>query len=73
MNVSSPDVKRDGHHGVENNDVRPEGQEGGEEEAVNGRVPGQIALKQGAHLSLPNCVANGEDHAHTHQEAKDLT
>lgn len=26
-NVSSPNIKRDGHHGVENDDVRPEGQE----------------------------------------------
>ncbi len=70
---SSPDIQRDRHHGVENDDVGPEGEEGREQEVVYRGVPGQVALKQGAHFSLPHCVTHSQDHTHTHQEAKDLT
>lgn len=73
LDFSSPDIQRDRHHGVENNNVGPEGEEGREEEVVHRRVPGQIALKQEAHLPLPHCVTHSQDHSHTHQEAKDLT
>lgn len=45
LDVSSPDIQRDRHHGVENDDVGPEGEEGRKEEVVYRRVPGQIALK----------------------------
>lgn len=73
LNFSSPDIQRDWHHGVKNDDVGPEGEEGWEQEVVYRKVPGQIALKQGAYLSLPHCVTRSQDHPHTHQEAKDLT
>lgn len=73
VELSSPDIQRDRHHCVEDDDVGPEGEEGIEQKVVHRRVPGQVALKQGAHLSLPHSVTNGQDHTHTHQEAKDLT
>lgn len=70
--VSSPDIQRDRHHGVEDDDVRPEGEKGIEQKVVHRGVPGQVALKQRPHLSLPYCIAHSQDHTHTHQEAKDL-
>lgn len=73
LKFSSPDIQRDWHHCVEDDDIGPEWEEGREQEVVYRRVPGQIALKQGAHLSLPHCVTHSQDHTHTHQEAKDLT
>lgn len=68
----SPDIQRDRHHGVENDDVGPEGKEGREQEVVHRWVPRQVDLKQGPHFSLPHRITHSEDHTHAHQEAKDL-
>ena len=56
----------------EDDDIRPEGEEGWEEEVVDRRVPWEITLKQKAHLSLPHRIPYGQDHPHTDQETKDL-
>lgn len=61
-----PDVKRNGHHCVQNNDVGPKRKEGWEQEVVHRRVPGKEALKQEAHFFLPYCVADSQDPPHTH-------
>ena len=39
--VPPPDVERDGHHGVEDDDVGPEGEEAGEA-GVNSFLSGQV-------------------------------
>ena len=70
--LSLPDIEGNRHHGVEDDDVGPEGEEGREHEIVHRGVPGEVALKQGAHLLLPHGIAHCQDHAHTHQEAEDL-
>lgn len=67
-----PHIERDGHHGVEDDDVGPEGEEAGEDSAVHPLVPGQVDLEADAHLVLPDGVADGQDHPHAHQEPKDL-
>lgn len=68
----SPDVERDGDHRVEDDHIGPEGEEGREQEVVHRWIPGQVALKQRSHLSLPHGVTHRQDHTHTHQEPEDL-
>lgn len=72
LHVFLPDVKRNGHHCVQNNDVGPEREEGWEQEVVHRRIPGQEALKHEAHFFLPYCVTDSQDPPHAHQKAKDL-
>lgn len=65
-----PDIERDGHQGVENNDVAPEIQES----TVGGRrvfsiieVPGKIA-----NLSFPVSMADGKTRRKQDENNKDL-
>lgn len=66
-----PDVKGDGHHGVEDDDVRPEGEEGGETSA-DAVFPRQEDGEPGPFVGFPDVVSNGQNEAHEGQEAKDL-
>lgn len=67
-----PDIKRDGYHGVEDDDVGPEGEEAGENGVPLNGVPGQVYLEVHSNQTLPNGVSNGQNSSHTDKEGKDL-
>ena len=69
--VPPPDVERDGHHGVEDDDVGPEGEEA-REGSVDTIQPGEEGREHRALLVLPDTVPHRQDRAHERQEAKDL-
>lgn len=66
-----PDVERDGHQSVEDDDVGAEGEEGGEDHAV----PVWSRQKDGEHgafVQLPEVVPQRQQGAQDEQEAEDL-
>lgn len=65
-----PDIERNGHHGVENDDVSPEAKEasvaGGLIFAIE-QIPGL-----GADSLIPVCVTNSQTRGHQDEQCKDL-
>jgi len=68
--LSRPDVEGDGHHGVEDDDVTPEG----EETSVEGVLVLPVVQVPGhrAHVLVPEAVADGQAQSHQDQQRKDL-
>lgn len=65
-----PDIKRNGHHGVEDNNVTPEAEEssvGGALVAAIVQIPGF-----GASLFVPEGMTNSQTRCHQDQQSKDL-
>lgn len=67
-----PDIQRNGHNGVENDDIGPEGEEAREEGTVHRLIPGQVDLEARPNFVLPDGITNGQDHTHANQESKNL-
>lgn len=67
-----PDVQWDGYYSVEDDDVRPEGQEARKDCIACEFIPLKIRPEVAAQSLLPNGVSNGQDDAHTDEESKDL-
>ena len=66
-----PNVERDGNHRVEDDDVGPEGEEGGET-GIGAVLPRQEDGELGALVLLPEQVSYRQDGAHEGQEAENL-
>lgn len=66
-----PDVEGDGHHGVEDDDVGPEREEGGQTGIVAVRIR-QEHCEIGACVCFPEVVSYCQDAAHEDQESKNL-
>ena len=66
-----PNIERDGHHSVEDDDVGPECEEGGESSIV-AILSGQEDHELRAFVQLPEAVSDRQDGAHESQEAKNL-
>lgn len=68
--VHQPDVKRNGHHGVEDDDVPPEA----EEASVVGRLFFTIVKIPGleAGVLVPELVSDGQTSRHQDEQRKDL-
>lgn len=66
-----PDIERNGHHGVEDDDVWPEREEG-RESSVAAVLPRQEDRELGAFVLLPEPVSYRQDGAHEGQDAEDL-
>lgn len=66
-----PDVEGDGHDGVEDNDVGPEREEGGETGVVAVRSR-QERREVGASVGLPEVVSYCQNAAHEDQKPKNL-
>lgn len=71
LRQSVPDVERNGHHRVEDDDVGPEGEEG-RETSVDPRFTREEGCEHRALLHLPDCIADGQSGAHGRQETKNL-
>lgn len=72
MSPSLPDIQRDGHNSVEDDDVGPEGEEARENSAPLKLVPRQKYLEVSADPALPDGVSDGQNNPHTNEESKDL-
>lgn len=66
-----PNIERDGHHGVEDDDVGPECEEGGEAGIVS-ILSWQEDCELWAFVQLPDVVSYCQDGAHDGQEGKNL-
>lgn len=66
-----PNIERDGHHGVEDDDVGPECEEGGESSII-AILPRQEDCELWALPHLPEPVSYRQDGAHDGQETKNL-
>ncbi len=66
-----PNIERDGHHGVEDDDVGPECEEGREDSTV-AILSGQEDHELRAFVQLPEAVSYRQDEAHEGQETKNL-
>lgn len=66
-----PDIERDGHHGVEDDDVGPECEEGGEA-CIVAILSGQEDRELWAFIQLPDVVSNRQDGAHEGQKTENL-
>lgn len=66
-----PNIKRNGHHGVEDDDVGPEGKESRETSGVS-IFPWQEDGEVGAFVYLPDVVSYRQDHAHADEKTKNL-
>lgn len=66
-----PDIERDGHHSIEDDDVGPEREEGRERSFV-AVLPRQEDHELSAFVHLPEPVPYGQDGAHEGQNTKDL-
>lgn len=73
MSLSLPNIQRDGHNSVENDDVGPEGEEARENSTTLEVIPWQECLEVFAKPALPNSVSNSQNDSHTKEEDKDLT
>lgn len=65
-----PDIKRDGHHGVEDNNVTPEA----EKSSVGGTLVSAIVQIPGfgASLLVPEGMTDSQTRCHQDQQSKDL-
>lgn len=66
-----PNIKRDGHHGVEDDDIGPEREEGREASSVS-ILSWQEGCELRAYVQLPDVVSYCQDGAHKAQETKNL-
>lgn len=66
-----PDIERDGHHCVEDDDVGPEGEEG-RERSVNTGFTRKKHCERRSFLPFPECIADGQNGAHSCQDTEDL-
>lgn len=67
-----PDIKRNGHHRVEDDNVGPEREEGGER-AIYSFFSREERCEHWPFPHLPDCITNGQNGAHERQETKNLT
>lgn len=67
-----PDIQWDGHNGVEDDDVGPEGEEARKHDGALNVVPGQKHFEVYSDAALPNSVPNSQNSRHTNEEGKDL-
>lgn len=61
---SLPDIERNGHHGVENDEVGPEYEDGRHKRRRDVVSPRQDVLEGVASLALPDAVPDGEAKTH---------
>lgn len=66
-----PNIKRDGHHGVQDDDIGPEHEEGREASTVS-ILSWQEGCELRAYVQLPDVVSYCQDGAHKGQETKNL-
>lgn len=67
-----PDIQRDGHNSVEDDDVGPEGEESREHSTNLERVPRQKHSEVCADIRFPNSVSNCQNNSHTNKEGENL-